>query len=84
MIYGYSPKPAVEVGDCDACEYPIYDYELAQCKSCDKRIHESCKGRCDKCGYEGCKGENGCLKEIDGLLFCYGCLEDKNEYKNAA
>jgi len=81
---GYTPKPAIEVGACRACDYAIYDYEKVLCSCCDSHIHERCESRCDKCGRRGCKGEHGCLKEIDGLLYCIECFEVKNEYKNAA
>ena len=81
---GYTPRPAIEVGDCQACDDMMYDYEQTKCLFCDQKIHQKCSSHCDKCGREGCKGEFGCLKEIDGLLYCLTCLENYHEYKNAA
>ena len=82
--FGYTPREPVEVGDCEACGYVIYDYELIHCSMCDVKIHQSCESKCDKCSSRGCKGENGCLIEIEGLLFCLSCYEVEYEYKYAA
>lgn len=84
MIYGYSPKPAVEVGNCNACDDMMYDYEVVTCNLCDWRIHQRCEAFCDICKRRGCKGQFGCLKEIDGLLYCFSCQEIYHECKNAA
>jgi len=81
---GYTPKPAIEVGTCNACGDVIYDYELTRCGACDAIIHERCKSKCDKCGARGCKGENGCLTDIDGLRFCIVCKEIDYVCKYAA
>ena len=81
---GYSPREPVEVSDCEACGYVIYDYELIHCSACDAKIHQGCESRCDMCGRKGCKGENGCLIEIDGLRYCLSCYEVEYEYKYAA
>ena len=81
---GYTPKPAIEVGICQACDDTIYDYEKIRCSCCDSTIHQRCESRCETCGSRGCKGEFGCLIDIDGLLFCLSCNEVQNDYKDAA
>lgn len=81
---GYILREPDEVGSCDACGYTIYDYELIHCSMCDAKIHQSCESRCDKCHSRGCKGENGCLIEVDGILFCLSCYEVEYVNKYAA
>ena len=67
-------KPAIEVGECEACDNTMYDYEQTQCGTCEAKIHKDCQKKCDYCGNPGCAV---CLKDENGLLICSICQEKR-------
>jgi hypothetical protein len=64
-------RQPLEVGECEACDEIIYDYENTKCEMCEAQVHQKCTCRCGHCGKAGCKV---CMKDEDGLMICYGCL----------
>jgi hypothetical protein len=67
-------RQPLEVGDCEACDEIIYDYENTKCEMCEAKVHLRCLSRCDYCGKAGCKI---CLRFEDCLLICEGCLKKR-------
>ena len=67
-------KPAIEVGDCEACDEMMDAYEKVKCEMCDAAIHQDCLKHCDYCSKPGC---DVCMKyEKDTLLYiCCQCQE---------
>ena len=73
---GYTPKAAVEVGDCKACDGTMYDYEQTTCPACDAKVHRDCLRECWVCKTKGC---GDCIVHQDMNLdyVCEICMSNR-------
>lgn len=52
---------------CDECNYITHNYDLYECKMCNKNYCDSCRKNCDDCEDYLC---NDCITEYNDTYYC--------------
>lgn len=75
---GFTPRVAIEVGNCGACDDMMYEYQRVRCSLCDSNIHYYCQIKCSVCGVKGCAD---CIpfKDSYGERICENCKQAREE-----
>ena len=75
---GFTPRVAIEVGNCGACDDMMYEYQRVRCSLCNSNIHDYCQIKCSVCGVKGCAD---CIpfKDSYGERICENCKQAREE-----